>query len=591
MTAKQIMKRRLSIGGSDFESFIERDAILVDKTLLVQDVLDDGGDVVLITRPRRWGKTLNLSMLNYFFSIPTLRDGSIDAEKYQLKRATFAKMNISAYPETIEQYCGKFPTIFVSFKDIKHSSYDRIKGAIEGLIYNLYKTHSYLLKSEKLEENDKILIQSFIDKTADNDEIAESLLSLSGMLHAHFGKKVIILIDEYDTPMNDWYANALARNTTDDADHLLQNILSIFRGILGAALKDNVHLERSIITGILRIAKASLFSGLNNLTEDSILDHAYAKHFGFTEQEVKQLLHEMDMDRDDTSFNNITSWYNGYNIGGVTIYNPWSIMNYLNNKELRPYWVGTASTTLIENALILDKFQGEVQQLIEGNVVDMVADSKMVFTDIKSSPDALYNLLLFSGYLTVENSVANDDSSYECLVKIPNREIRGIFTSSIRKWLSTQFKIESREYNQFINMLLKGEMESFVETLREYLSVSSSFFSTGPKNAELFYNGFMLGLISSASMQYHVETEKESGGGRIDLVLIPKAHARFKNAIILEFKIGHRQEDLKEVATNALKQIKAKNYEAKIASYEGVEKTFKIGLAFCGKDAELVYEQ
>ena len=586
------MKHKIAIGGSNFEEFIVNETLLVDKTSLIQDIIDDGNKVLLITRPRRWGKTLNMSMLEYFFSIPINEDGSIDEENRQEKIAVFSKMNISSHPEAIKAFCGQYPVIFISFKDVKESTYEAIKNSVKNVIYKLYATHAYLLQSQKLNDIDKTLINKYLTKHFDDAEFNDSFLNLSNMLYRHFGKKAIILIDEYDTSMNDWYAQALAKDMADDgSDYLLQQILSLFRSIFGAALKDNTNLEKAVVTGILRIAKASLFSGLNNLGEDSILDHKYARHFGFTEDEVSQLLHDAEMDRDEEAVQNLRSWYNGYNIGGVTIYNPWSIMNYLNSKgELRPYWVGTANTTLVENALILDKFQEETQKLIDGDTVKTIADPKMVFSDIKSSPDALYNLLLFSGYLTADFIQQNSDATYECNVRIPNNEIKGIFVGSIQKWLSTKFNIRNIEYKSFINELLKGEISNFIEQLKKYLAISSSFYSTGPKNAEVFYNGFMIGLISSVSQQYIVETEKESGTGRVDLMLIPKLGAEYKNALVIEFKLARKEESLKAAAKKAFEQIKSRNYEAKICNYDNVEKTIKLGLAFCGKEVEAVYE-
>ena len=306
------MKQRIAIGSSNFEAFIERNALLVDKTLLIQDLLDDSNDVMLINRPRRWGKTLNMSMIDYFFSIPVSTDGFINESKRQKKINIFSKMNISAYPYTMQKYCGQYPTIFVSFKDIKQSTYDAIKEGIRAVICQLYTNHKYLLKSPNLDEIDKAIVQKYISMDFNDAALECSIKTLSEMLFKHFGQKAIILIDEYDTSMNDWYSRAIADASTDgESNKSLQQILDLFRNIFSAALKDNNHLERGVITGILRIAKASLFSGLNNLGEDCVLDHRYAQHFGFTEEEVNWLLHETDMDRDESAVQNLKYWYNG----------------------------------------------------------------------------------------------------------------------------------------------------------------------------------------------------------------------------------------------------------------------------------------
>ncbi|HQS83458.1 MAG: hypothetical protein B7Y25_01740 [Alphaproteobacteria bacterium 16-39-46] len=231
-------------------------------------------------------------------------------------------------------------------------------------------------------------------------------------------------------------------------------------------------------------------------------------------------------------------------------------MNCIQNRgKFKAYWVGTASTALIEQALILDKFQEEMQTLIDGGSVEMLADPKMVFADIKSSPNALYNLLLFSGYLTVERSIENDDTTYNCDVKIPNREVRSVFSGSLQKWISQKFNIDVNEYNAFLNDLLKGNVETFTQKLKDYLEISASFFATGPKNSELFYNGFIMGLVSSVSSQYFVEAKRESGAGRANFLLIPKPTARYQKALIVEFKFGKTETDLHLLAQKALEQI------------------------------------
>jgi hypothetical protein len=586
-------QHRIKIGTSDFEKLVTESRIFVDKTLLIQDIIQDSNEVLLITRPRRWGKTLNMSMLGYFFTIPVKQDGSIDEEKRKQRVDLFSKMKLKKYPDTIKNYCGRYPTIFISFKGIKATSHEEMVEKTKYLVHELYRSHKYLLNSDKLDNIEKSVINRFLTKDFDIAEIEGSIKILGNMLYQHFGQKVVILIDEYDTPMNDWYAQALAKVHMDDnaEELLLKQILLLFSGILGAALKDNSFLEKAIITGILRIAKASLFSGINNLGEASLLDEQYAQHFGFTEEEVDQLLHDAGMDRNKIAIENLKLWYNGYNIGGITIYNPWSIMNYLNYQgELKAYWVGTASTALIENALVLDKFQEEIQQLIEGKTVPAVADPKMVFSDIKSSPNALYNLLLFSGYLTAETIKQGRASTYNCDLRIPNREVLEVFEVSIMQWVSNKFNIEPNEYNAFINELLAGKIDVFIDKLRNYLTIASSYYSTGPKNAEIFYNGFMLGLISSVSLEYIVESEKESGSGRIDLLLLPKANAKYRNAVILEFKLANNKENLKLAAKKALHQIKSRKYEAKILACDNIERTLKLGLAFCGKEVEVAWE-
>ena len=583
----------IKIGTSDFEKMVTESTLFVDKTLLIEQVLKDGSEVTLITRPRRWGKTLNMTMMQYFFSIPVKEDGSIDEEERQKRYEIFSRLKIGQLSELLQNHLGKYPTIFVSFKSIKGLSYKDIENLMQGLIYKLYMTYEYLLQSQKLKESQKTLFKRFLTKDFDISELQNSLFYLSEMLFVHFNQKVLILIDEYDSPLNDWYAQKLTQESliSSQEDPYFQEMLNMFRNFLGSALKDNSYLEKGVITGILRVAKSNLFSGLNNLTEDSVLEGAYATHFGFTEEEINFLLKETNGEMPSSSADDMKSWYNGYNVGGVTIYNPWSIMNCLNNKgDLKAYWVGTASTTLLEQALILDKFQEDVQTLIEGRAVEMTADPKMVFADIKSSSNGLYNLLLFSGYLTPDKVTSNEGITYNCEVRIPNREILGIFETSTVQWVSHKLDLQVDTYTAFIRQLLEGNIDAFTQKLKNYLEISASFFTTGPKNTEIFYNGFILGLIASVSSRYFVETEKESGLGRADLMLIPKPTTKYQNALILEFKFARSEENLQALAQKALDQIDQKNYVSKIKDHKSITNIIKVGLAFRGKEVEVVFQ-
>ncbi len=590
MTEIQNKTYTITIGVDDFKTIARNNNLFVDKTSFISTLLGSGYSVTLITRPRRWGKTLNMTMLEYFFGIPVHKDGSLNVEEQSKKRDVFSQLKIGSRPDILKNYLGKFPVIFVSFKEIKGKNYETIEKGVRDLIYEIFARHEYLLQSINLSERQKNLFHKFITKDFDSAELQHSFFYLSEMLYMHFGQKVIILIDEYDTPLNDWYALQLARDTFgSEEDEYFQDVLGLFRGIFSKALKGNTHLEKSVVTGILRVAKANLFSGINNFGEDSILDKKYAEHFGFTEEEVNLVLHKSCIDKNPETAQTLKSWYNGYNIGGITIYNPWSIMNCLeNNGEFKAYWVGTANTALIERALILDKFQTEIQMLIEGESVDMIADPKMVFADIKSSPNALYNLLLFSGYLTAEKAkLAMDGITYICQVKIPNYEVRGVFMTSSAAWVESKFKTDARDYKAFVTKLLSGDVPKFIETLKSYLNASASYFDSGLKQGEILYNGFMWGLFaSSVNEDYFVEKERETRKGRADLLIIPKDSAPFPFAVILEYKIASKGEDLKTVAQLALDQIEAKEYASKIKSYPHVEKIIRVGLAFSGKDVE-----
>ncbi len=594
MTEFQNKPYTINIGTDDFKEMATGNDLFVDKTSFIFTLLGGGFKVTLITRPRRWGKTLNMTMLQYFFGIPVKSNGEIDEEERSKRLDIFSQLKIGKHADLLQKYLGKFPVIFVSFKEIKGEVYETIEMKVRELIYGLYSTHEYLLYSDKLSEWQKDLFKKFMTKSFDLAELETSLFHLSKMLSTHFGQKVFILIDEYDTPLNDWYALQLARETTSPAEETyFKSVLNLFRGIFSKTLKGNDFLEKGVVTGILRVAKANLFSGVNNFGEDSILDEDYAEHFGFTETEVNTLLHKSNIDKNPETARALKSWYNGYNIGGLTIYNPWSIMNCIQNRgKFKAYWVGTASTALIEQALVLDKFQSEIQTLIEGGSVDMIADPKMVFADIKSSPNALYNLLLFSGYLTaIKAKLAMDGITYLCSVKIPNYEVRGVFMTSTAAWIENKFKTDARAYRTFVTDLLKGDVPKFIETLQSYLDVSASYFDSGPKQGEILYNGFMWGLFaSSVNEDYFVEKERESGLGRADLLIIPKETGPFPFALILEYKIANKTEDLQVVAQSALDQIEAKEYISKIKAYKNVEKVIRVGLAFSGKEVAVAFK-
>ncbi|HQS83664.1 MAG: hypothetical protein B7Y25_01030 [Alphaproteobacteria bacterium 16-39-46] len=592
MTELQNKTYTINIGTDDFEEMATGTDLFVDKTAFISTLLKGGYKVTLITRPRRWGKTLNMTMLQYFFGVPVKPNGEIDEKERSKRNDIFSQLKIGEHPDILENYLGKSPVIFVSFKEIKGDSFEMIEMKVRDLIYELYETHEYLLSSDKLSEGQKDLFKKFIKEDFDFAKLTKSIFYLSKMLYTHFGQKVFILIDEYDTPLNDWYALQLARETPSEAEDVyFQKVLSLFRGILSSALKGNDFLEKGVVTGILRVAKASLFSGLNNFGEDSILDEDYAQYFGFTEEEVNTLLHKSALDKNPETSKTLKSWYNGYNIGGLTIYNPWSIMNCINSDgKFKAYWVGTANTALLERALILDKFQTEIQTLIEGGSVEMLADPKMVFADIKSSPNALYNLLLFSGYVTAEKvKQALDGITYICRVKIPNREVRGVFMTSLVQWIESKFKTDSREYRAFVSDLLSGDVPKFIDLLKSYLEASASYFDSG-KQAEILYNGFMWGLFaSSVNEDYYVEKERETGAGRADLLIIPKETSPFQIAFIVEYKIASKDENLKMAAQTALDQIETKAYASKIKAYKNVEKVISIGLAFRGKDVEVAF--
>jgi hypothetical protein len=586
---------KLTVGTSDFAELATASDLFVDKTLFIKDVIQDTNKVLLITRPRRWGKTLNMSMLKYFFSPNIKYDGSQDVELHAQKLQVLSGLKIATEKKKIQEYFGKYPTIFITFADVKATSFDEMLLKIKHVIHKVYLSHEYLLTSENISEAQKFIFRKYLTKEFDITETEDGIKTLSEMLHRHFGQKIIILIDEYDKPLNDWYVYKLSSNElVSESEQYVKSMLDLFSSIFGSSLKNNDFLEKGIVTGILRIAKASLFSGVNNLEEYTILDSKYAEYFGFTEEEVVDIVQRSGIDKTHALMQGVKEWYNGYRIGDYTIYNPWSIMKMIQKSgNLESYWLGTASPGLIQSALVLDQFQEEVHRLIEGETISMIADPKMVFSDIQSSPNALHNLLLFSGYLTATSANKNTDgNSYTCEVRIPNHEVRSVYTSSISAWLQNKFHVTGDDYIVFVKYLLSGNIDKFTEKLKSYLEASASYFDTVEGRAELLYNGFMWGLFASSMNQnYFVEKERETGDGRADLLIIPKTTAAYDIAFVLEYKVATKTEDLVTTANIALEQIKNKNYISKIKSHDNVNRIFSIGLAFCSKDVEVAYSE
>ena len=404
----------------------------------------------------------------------------------------------------------------------------------------------------------------------DRAVLENSLKELSRFLHLHHGVKPWLLIDEYDTPIQSAYFHGY-----------YDEMIELMRGIFGSALKGNANINRAIITGILRISKESLFSGVNNLKVFSILNQEYAEHFGFTEAEVDEALKKSNL---DGLSREIKDWYNGYHIGNSQIYNPWSIANCINGKgALGPYWVNTSSNDLIKSsmasasAVVKEKFE----LILAGKAITETIMENMVFADLKSNSDALWSLLLFSGYLT---SVKTDlvDGEFRCALQTPNQEVATLYRSVIREWFNAPFG--ASEYRAFLENLTTGQLDKFLKKLKQFLKESSSFFDVKGQHPEKFYHGFVLGLIVSLADTHTVQSNKESGDGRYDVMLIPKDTTQL--GLILEFKVVEEGDILIEVAEQALKQIDERNYETELRQ-KAIQKILKIGLAFRGKSVEM----
>ncbi|WP_375330414.1 AAA family ATPase [Candidatus Tisiphia endosymbiont of Nemotelus uliginosus] len=590
---------RMLVGTDEFYDLVVNSDVFVDKSLMIQELLEDNGKVILITRPRRWGKSLNMNMLQKFFEIEVDQNGvpfptedrvnnklfiggEVDLGLATGRKKLLKKLKIAQYPDVISEYQGQFPVILLNLKDVKGSSYQEIELGIKDQIIELFASHHYLNHhvtedTGLLNNAQKEKLRRYFDGKLERNDLKDSLRVLSEVLYKHFGQKVYILIDEYDTPINSSYIKF--GNKPEE----FEQVLEIFRGMFGSSLKTNPYLEKGVITGILRVAKANLFSDLNNVSEYSLLDEKYSKFYGFTQAEVDELLTKVPT---ATNPEQIKAWYNGYNFGGEIIYNPWSIMQCLAHKgKLDHYWLDSGGTGLVDKALLSDEIQQDIQLLASGKNIISPITRQISFSDINTR-SGLFSLLLFSGYLN-PMVIESEEDIYQ--LSAPNKEVKHIYNARLLQWVSNKLQMDSSLYYSFASLLPAGKIEEFKERLQELLLNATSFHQTGEKKAELFYSGFMLGLINTLSLGYIIDSERETGSGRADIVLLPKI-GKGDNAIIIEYKICKSPDILESVAKDGLDQIMRKKYETKIKEHSHVQKIIKIAMAFCGKEVALEYQ-
>jgi hypothetical protein len=558
---------KLPIGQSDFRKIIDGNFDFVDKSLLIPEIIN-GAEVILFTRPRRFGKTLNMSMLRYFFTQEV--DG-------QSTKELFYHLKVAKTGENVLQHQGKYPVIFLTFKDIKETSFEKAYEKIYKLIVKIYGEFSYLQTSSLLLEHQKDFIKRILKRKADQGDLENSLQELTEYLFQHHGVKPIILIDEYDTPIQAGYL----KGYYDEA-------IFFFRNFFGAALKDNRFLFKAVLTGILRVSRESLFSGLNNLKVHSILDSQLSSFFGFTEEEVAQLLNKANLQAKASA---VKHWYNGYQIGDTVLYNPWSIVNCIQyGGDLKPFWVNTSDNDLIKTLLLKSStnFKEKFEVLLQGTPIEQFVDENFVFSDLQKNSDfSIWSLLLMTGYLTIRSYEDTNRGPF-CQLSVPNQEIRNLYQTIIEKWLANGYGLDW--YEEFLNHLLKGEMEEFQRGLHYIMEHTISVHDVG-KEPEAFYHGLMIGLTASlgGGKDYETRSNRESGYGRYDYLIL--ARDPQKLSIILEFKQvtlppnkdpEKNKSILDKAAQEALQQIDQQVYFAEIQQ-RGLTNILKIGLAFSGK--------
>lgn len=561
-----LIGHKIETTSDNFGNLIKKDCLLIDKTLMIKEFLD-GKDVSLVIRPRRFGKTINLSMLQYFLSAEVA--GSSTA-------GLFDNLVIAREEggEFLKQHQGQYPVIFITFKDSKEPSLDSTINQLRNLVKELYREHKKLLSSAEIDDVDKVMFQQYLDGTVDNETLQASLKFLSEFLYKAHEKKAIILIDEYDTPLTNAYQNGF-----------LEPLSNFMRDMFSSALKSNPFLEKGLMTGILRVSKSSMLSGLNNLKVYTLLDKEYSQYFGFTEDEIKELVHYT---KNDANLKEIRAYYNGYNIGGTVIYNPWSTMQFLDSKELMPYWVLTSNDGLLRDIFLSsnDSLKALLGDLIQGKSITGKIDINLRYEDLMNDPDALWTLLLFCGYLTVESKEQEYDR-WVCQLKIPNTEILAQYRRIFSEWLEK--KLGQTRYTSLLSSLLIGDVEGFTNSLGDYLMESLSFHDVKGKKPEKFYHGFVAGLIASIRDTHWVDSNKESGRGRYDLLLIPKG-VHQSLGIIIEFKKTNNVEAIKTMAEAAMNQINTSAYDTELKRYSHIHRVLKIGLAFCDKAVVSAYQ-
>ena len=598
-------KPEIPVGIYSFAELLLEGNIFVDKSMFIKEFLAaSSGKVVLITRPRRWGKSLNMDMLQRFLSIEVDGQGAPLSPKESLNRKLFVggevvlvsgdtkllePLKISHDPASMK-YQGKFPVISLGLKEVTGSSYQEIEEDVRDQIIKLYTQHRYLKqythpRSSLLEDSQKGQLSHYFKGAISRGDLKDSLRFLSEVLYKHFGTPVYILIDEYDAPINHAYREFGEQNKKGERSEEFEKVLQLFRSILGAALKDNPYLARGFLTGILRIAKASLLSELNNMREYTLLDKRFITSYGFREQEVEELL---DKTQIATNREEIRQWYNGYHFRGETLYNPFSIMCCISTEgECAPYWLESGGTSLIDVAFVSDQIQQDLQTLIAGkSIVSRIR--RQVSFEALQSPVGLFSLLLFSGYLNPV-AISEADDLYE--LSVPNYEVSKIYEHRLLEWVTKKLNIGTNDYDSLARFLAMGELETFEQSLKEFLAQSASFYQTGDKSGEVFYNGVMFGLLYCLSCYYQIESEPESGRGRPDVVLIPKAAAHKDQAMVIEYKVGQDISELPSLAEAGLRQIETQGYATRARAHDHVKKVLQICLAFSGKDLVMKHKE
>ena len=544
----------IAIGTDDFKTIIDNNGLFIDKTLFIKEIIDDISAVLLFPRPRRFGKSLNMSMLKYYFDINL-------NSKY-----LFKGLNISKCSKLYLDEINKYPVVSLTLKECKKATYEEFLMSFKTLISNLYYNYQFLLDSPLIKEVDKEYFKRCVNEEEEK-QLSLALAKLINMLEIYYKSQVIVLLDEYDAPILEGYLKGY-----------YDNIINFMREVFSSTFKGNLSLKKGVITGILRVSKESMFSGANNINVYNITDSNFSTYFGFTEEEVKETLAEYGL---SDSFNEVKKWYDGYLFSRTTIYNPWSILNYLDDPKntLKVYWANTGGTDLLQDLIYSTKGNTNLLEtfhtlLEKGFITGIDLDLEMNLPSLNNNPNTVWTLFMLSGYLTPKDLVGNPKN---IALRIPNLEIRENLENICVNWFKDNIKYNSL----FEKYLFNNDMESFKNTFNGIVLESFSYYDVGLDNGENFYHAFVMGLLYSGSNNFIIKSNRESGYGRYDLILKPK-NKDIKYAYIIEFK-AIENGNFEETVEKAFKQIEEKNYILEVKDYD----VTKIVIVFKGKECRI----
>ena len=548
----------IGIGESDFKGLRVRNNYYIDKTMYIKDIIDNESRVLLVTRPRRFGKTLNMSMLRYYFDI-----------KQKDSKELFKGLKILEQEDKYTSKLGAYPVIYLTLKDAGLMNYEMMIMQLKTIMMELFYEHRELLDGE-IAEGERVIFNKILSASATDVDLLNSLKMLSKLMNQYYKKSVILLIDEYDVPLQ----NAYVEGYYDEA-------VKFFKTFFGTTFKDNPYLEKTVLTGVSRVAKESIFSGANNFDVYTVLDNEFADDFGITEEEMDKIIKDFNIQEEKEE---IKKWYDGYKIGEVEgIYNPWSIINYLNKKVLMPYWVNTSSNDLIKLVLKNSStIKEKIERLLKDEEIEVPINLETVIVGIENNENNIWGLMLGTGYLKVVQVVDLNKRLYR--VKFPNYEIKYLFEEIIDDWFRD--KVIGNDLESILKDLVTLNMKEFEKKFEVLVKEMFSYMDVGENTAENFYHAFVLGMLVGLKDSYYVNSNRESGFGRYDILLEPKD--KDGNSFIMEFKVLEDREEktIEDTIKNAKKQIEEKGYESNLRE-RGFRNITKMVYAFKGKEVKI----